>query len=50
MGRIGLSARKHKLVAGDGFEPSLTVSETAILPLDDPALRVYNYTVKMGIC
>ncbi len=28
------------VVAGDGVEPSLTVSETAVLPLDDPATKI----------
>ncbi len=41
------------MVAGDGVEPSLTVSETAVLPLDDPATKIKfllqgNYAISDG--
>ncbi len=29
------------LVRGQGFEPRLVVSETTVLPLDDPRIKLY---------
>ena len=37
---LGLRVEKFEgVVAGRGFEPRLTASEAAVLPLDDPASR-----------
>jgi hypothetical protein len=36
------------LAAGEGFEPSQTESESAVLPLHNPAKRKADYTKKMS--
>ena len=49
--KIGLNRNDSSryLAAGEGFEPSHTESESAVLPLHNPAKRKSYYTKKTGV-